>query len=365
MMRFLYFGLTSALALACPITLCAQQTEAQAGFGLQGTFSALGAVSTELEQAPRLGSAGDGGFRLMLYPTMKLSRHWTIAGAYEAVSRPYYYAGFTTREHGVTGRVIQGYLSYTRVWENSSLIVRAGELSAAFGSFPLHYDDRDNPMVDIPIQYGYYGAPATLSALAGVEADATWKRLDVRAQFVNSSPANPRSVFDTAQFGNWTGGAGYTIRQGLRAGVSGYRGPYLDRQSQFYRPSEGRPQTMPASAIGLDVQWARGHWNVRGELQRFVMTYGPDPAFHEHTGYAEAQRSLNPRWYLAARLGYLSADYIGHVQSVETVVGFRPAAGQILKISYETKHSEYVAVPNRTFAVQYVIAIHPLVFAGN
>jgi hypothetical protein len=243
--------------------------------------------------------------------------------------------------------------------------VRVGELSTAFGSFSLHYDDRDNPLVDIPVQYGYYGSPVTLAGLAGAQADATWKKLDARAQFVNSSPANPRGIFDTEQYGSWAGGAGYTIRQGFRVGGSGYRGPYLDRQSQFYFPAQGRPRSMPASAIGLDVQWARGHWNLRGELQRFVMTYGIFPAFHEHTGYAEAQRSLSPRWYIAARFGYLSADFVGHVQSVETALGYRLAAGQIVKFSYETTHIENNNLPNRTLAVQYVLSVHPLAFTGR
>jgi hypothetical protein len=365
MMKIYPLAISAVLALAVTPAVRAQQYEAQTGFGLEGTFSAIGAASTRLEQSPRVGSVGDAGFRLMLYPTLKLSRHWTIAGAYQAVSRPYFYSDFTTQGHGVQGRIVQGYLSYSRVGEHASVIVRAGELSSAFGSFPLRYGDRDNPLIDIPQQYGYYGSPATLAALAGVEADVTWRKLDARAQFVNSSPANPRSVFDKEQYGSWAGGGGITIRQGWRVGVSGYRGPYLDRQSEFYYPAEGRPRSMPAGAIGLDAEWARGHWNLRGELQRFVLTYGPFPSFREHTGYVEAQRALGPRWYVASRFGYLSADYIGHVQTIEAAAGFRPATGQIVKISYETSHNQFGAFPDRTLAVEYVTSIHPLVLAKH
>jgi hypothetical protein len=220
-------------------------------------------------------------------------------------------------------------------------------------------------MVDLPMQYGYYGAVATLSALAGAEVDATWRKWDARAQFVNSSPANPRSIFASEQYGSWAAGAGYTIRQGLRVGASGYRGAYLDRESPFYNPVEGRPRNMPATGAGLEAQWGHGHWNVRGELQKFVFTYGPRPTFHEQTGYTEAQRALSPRWYVAARFGYVSADYLGHVQEIETVAGFRPGAGQIIKLSYETAHSQYTNYPDRTLALQFVTAIHPLAFAGR
>jgi hypothetical protein len=366
MLKRVAFGLATITVLSLAVSAArGQQAEAETGFGLQGTFSATAAASTEFRPAPRSGSLVDGGFRLMLYPTWKLSRHWTIYGAYQTVSRPYYYADFQTQGHGVRGNIAQGYLSYSQVWQDASLQIKAGEVSSAFGSFPLHYDDRDNPMVDVPLQYGYYGALATLSALAGVEADATWKKLDARAQFTNSSPANPRSVFASEQYGNWAGGAGYTIMQGLRVGVSGYRGPYTDRHYPFYDPSEGRPRNLPGSAVGVDAQWGRGHWNVRGELQRFVMTYGPDPTFHEHTGYVEVQRSLSPRWYVAGRFSYLSADFVGHTQVMEAVAGYRLGARQIIKLSYETAHSEFPGAPDRTLAVQFVTAIHPLAFAGR
>jgi hypothetical protein len=365
MLKYWRFGTVATIALTLAAPVRAQQSEAETGFGLTGTFSALAAASTELEATPRNGSIVDGGFRLMLYPTWKINRHWAIGGAWQLASRPYYYSEFATQDHGIRGSIAQAYLSYSQVWNDASLLVRVGELSSAFGAFSLHYDDRDNSLVDVPMQYGYYGAVATLSALAGAEVDTTWKKFDARVQFVNSSPANPRSVFDSEQYGSWAGGAGYTIRQGLRVGVSGYRGPYLDRQSPFYSALEGRPRSMPASGTSIEAQWGRGHWNIRGELQRFVMNYGPVPTFHDSVGYVEAQRELSPRWYAAARFGYMSADYIGHVQAIEAVAGYRPGPGQIVKLSYETTLSQFVNYPNRTLSIQFVMAIRPLAFAGH
>ncbi len=365
-MRVLSYIAATVTALgAIALPAQAQYTEANTGFSLQGTFSAMAAASTEYEEAPRDGSIADGGFRVMLYPTWKLSEHWMFYGAYQVASRPYYFSEFETQGHGVRGNLAQGYLNYSQVWQDASLQVRAGQLTSAFGAFPLHYDDHDNFMVDLPLQYGYYGALATLSGLTGAEADATWKKLDGRAQFTNSSPANPRSVFQSEQYGNWAGGGGFTIRQGLRVGVSGYRGPYLSRNYTFYKPVEGRPRNAPGSAVGIDAEWGRGHWTVRGELQRFVMHYEPRPTFHEHTGYVEAERSLSARWYVAGRFGYISADFSGHGQEMEAVAGYRPGPGQIIKLSYETVHSETRDLPNRTLAVQFVTSFHPLSFAGH
>ena len=343
----------------------AQQTEAETGFDLQGTFSAMTAASTLYQRAPRDGSVVDGGFRLMLYPTWKLSRHWTFYGAFQTISRPYFESDFITQGHGVREFVNQGYLSYSAVGKNSSLQVKVGQLSSAFGEFPLEYDDRSNPLVDVPMQYGYYGSLATLNGLAGAEVDATWKKLDARAQFVNSSPANPRSIFQNEQYGSWAAGFGYTIRQGLRVGFSGYTGPYLDREFPFYFAAEGRPRTMPASAGGIDAQWGHGHWSVRGELQKFDMTYGAFPTFHEHTGYVEAQRTLTPRWYIATRVGYLMADYEGRTKAIEAGAAYRPGAGQLIKVTYETAEGDSIRSPERTLAIQFTTAIHPLAFAGH
>src|SRR6202044_1522323 len=107
-----------------------------------------------------------------------------------------------------------------------------------------------------------------------------------------SSPANRRNIFESDQYGNWAGGLGYTIRQGLRIGGSAYYGPYLDRQSPFFFPGESEPRELPARAVGVDVEWGAGHWNAWGEWQRFVMDYHAIPTFTEQLGYAEVRRVL-------------------------------------------------------------------------
>ncbi len=350
------------LLLALSVCALAQETEASSGFDLHATASFVAEASNVPERAPRTGSVIDAGFRLMLYPTWKLNRHWSFITALQVVSRPYYSADFGTQGHGVHGTVTQGYLSFTQASRNGSIVVKAGELTSAFGSFPLLYDDKDNALVQLPAQYGYYGGTATLAALAGVEVDAAFRKVDGRAQFVNSSPANPRSIFDKEQYGSWAGGIGYTILQGLRVGGSAYYGPYLDREYPFYKPIEGRPRSMPGSGLGLEAQYGRGHWNLRGELQRFAMTYGPVPTFHEHTGYVEALRAIGPAWYAAGRFGYLSADYAALQHSAEAVLGYRPGVHQIVKLSYSTTW-RVSGTSDQTLAVQFVTTFRPLALA--
>jgi hypothetical protein len=239
---------------------------------VHATVSGEGIYAPELTGSPRDGTPLDGAFRAVVYPTVKLSEHWTVASAVQFSSVPYFTEDFTTPGHAVTTKVLQANLGYSRFWKSGSLNVRAGQLSSAVGAFNLRYDDAVNPLIDIPVLYGYYGMIAT-AGLAGVQTDVTLGKWDARAQFVNSSLMNPRSIFDRDQYGNWAGGAGYTVLQGLRVGISGARGPYLDRKWPFYFPGEANPNRLPSSSLGTDVQFARGHWNVEAEWNWMLMPY--------------------------------------------------------------------------------------------
>jgi hypothetical protein len=213
--------------------------------------------------------------------------------------------------------------------------------------------------------YGYY-KPVSFNSLTGAQVDATLGKLDVRAQFANSSPANPRGIFDRDQYGNWAGGAGYTIRQGFRVGISAYRGPYLDRNYPYYFPGEAKPRDLPGSGYGVDVEWGRGPWNVYGELQRFQMAYRVIPAFNLNTGYAEARRVLHPRWYVAARAGYQRASAFGGNEAYEVTCGFRPNRYQLVKLGYQVQRGpEIRGTLANTLAMQFVTTFRAISIARD
>jgi hypothetical protein len=333
--------------------------EAASGVDLRATLSGQ-LVASSIFSEPGVSEPPVGaGFRAAFYPTFKLGDRWTVTGAWQLYSRPYFFDDFDTPGHGTKGDILQATLNYSRVSERGSLLVRAGELSTCFGSFLLRYDDADNWLVDLPPGYGYYYAPVSILGVAGAQIDATRGKFDGRAQFANSSPANPRSIFAHDQYGNWAGGGGYTIRQGLRAGVSAYRGPYLDHDDGAWFPKGKGVSRLPAHALGADVEWAHGHWNVQAEFQRFAMPYAYGPAGHEDAGYAEVRRVLNPRWYIAARGGYTSANEDGSVGRLELAAGLRPNRFQLLKFEYEfAPYSEGSPSSDKTFAVQFVTTLH-------
>jgi hypothetical protein len=360
----------SRIILLCLLSLGtvakALAQEANSGFNLGATLSGEALYSHQLASPPRNGDDVTGAFRAILYPTWKVSRHWTFSGAVEAYSHPYFFEDFSNTTTGTSVQILHADVSYSRFWENSSIVLRAGQLSSAFGSFLLRYDDAVNPLMDVPMSYGYYESGVSTNSLAGVGLDATVGKLDLRGQLTNSSPANPRSLLDTDQYLNWTAGAGYTIRQGFRVGLSAYRGPYLDRQDPFYFPGEAAPKSLPATAIGVDAQWGHGHWNINGEWQRFQMNYTVIPTFVESTGYGEVRFALHPRWYIATRLGYVCPGAYPRWQWYEAAVGYRPGRHELVKVGYEVRQGPNInGTQQNTLAVQFVTTLGPLSFAAH
>jgi hypothetical protein len=353
-----------ATAFILTLGVCFGQ-EAQSGFQVEGTMSAGTEYTRQLSAQPRDGSPWAAGMRLVLYPQWKIGGHWSFISAVQLRSRPYFFQEFATQRYGLKVDILQAQLAYSRVVKDRSFSIRAGQMSSAFGSFLLRYDDFRNPLIDMPVSYGYYQGVTTLG-LMGAEVDASIHHLDLRAQFTNSSPANPRSVFDNGQYGDWTGGLGYTIAQGVRIGASAYRGPYLERGYQYFFPGEAPPRTLPGTGYSIELEAARGPWNFYSELQRFQYAYHIMPTFTENVWYAEVKRTLSPRWYAAFRVNHLSGDYGVYQTIYETALGFRPNRFQLVKIDYERQNGP--ATPGalgNVLALQLVTRFSPLAVTRN
>jgi hypothetical protein len=357
---------TSLLASLLFLPGCALfAQEAGEGIDLSATVTGQAVYSHTLTEAPRDGAPAAAGFRSLLYPTWKMGDHWDFTGAVEVISRPFDYESFDTQGYGLKVEILQANLSYSRVSKKGSVVVRAGQMTSAFGAFLLRYDDAVNPLVGMPMGYGYYYDPVGVAGLMGAQVDVTRGKWDARAQLVNSSPVNPRSILQKDQYANWAGGAGYTISQGFRVGVSTYRGPYLDRQLPFFLPGESNPKDLPATALGADAQWARGHWNLYGEWEHFEMNYHAMPTYRQNGAYVEAKRVLSPRWYVAGRTGFLHTSYRGGGETYEVAAGYRPDSHQLIKVGYVVERERGSGTIDRTFAVQLVTMLHPLSLAWH
>ncbi len=380
----LVLALFAFIVSLCP-SVAAQ--DAEYGVALPITFSA-GFLNTQRAQYDDPTAPRDfGAFRLLALPEIKLGSHWYGYGALQLRLTPYFYQDAYEDVRQIKFDTLQAFLGYSRTWNHTAVGVKVGKLSSAFGAFPLHYDDMVNPLLDQPLQYNYlllqptpgsnsaYGlSPVTLYGLPAAEIDFSRNHLDMRFQLINSSPYNPRQFFASDQHAQWTAGGGYTIIQGLRVGISAYRGPWLSGSRASLIPSGLTSGDYPASAVGFDVEAAHGHWSVTGEWDRFVFDFPhvttPAPV---KMGYAEVKRVLTPRWYSAVRLNYQTDGYsvtdgvtsattaFPNRQYYEVAVGFRPDRFQLLKIGYEWAEVQNGEVNHdNVFGIQFVTSFNGL-----
>ena len=374
------FSLAAISGLLAPLALA---QESDSGVSVPVTLSAGGMYTQRLQLADPATSPFTGGVHVMLYPTLKLGPHWFAYAAIEGREAPYLYYDAYDPEHEWYTNVIQAFVGYSIRKEKTSVVIKAGRLVSAFGSFPLRYDDAQNPLLDQPLSYiqtlsldygqipcgvrdltaQHYGyvsnacggvgggdglTPVTLYGLPGIELDLSSHRLDGRLQFTNSSPAYPQPLRFTGEYVQWTVGGGYTIRQGFRVGASAFRGPYLDASLVGALPAGSTLRGFPATGVGLEAQWAHGRWSAAGEWQRFQYDYpnftiAPSIA----STYGELKTVITPRLFLAGRAGWMipggAADNTGASTSqfAPSIASYELGAGswinrrQLLKVSYE------------------------------
>ncbi len=394
----------AACGLLAPL-LAAQDSDS--GVSLPVTISGGAMYTQRLQLANPAGSPFSAGFNVMLYPSVRLGSHWFGYAAIEERLSPYLYYDAYDPEHDLYSNVIQAFVGYSIRTENTSIVIKAGRLVPAFGSFPLHYDDAANPLLDQPLSYiqtltlssgqlpcsvqdltaQHYGfifnscggqgpggglTPVTLYGIPGVQVEISGHPFDARLQIANSSASNPQPWSRTGEYAQWEAGAGYTIMQGLRVGVSAFRGPYLEASVLAALPAGRTLRSFPATAVGIDAQWARGRWSAVGEWQRFQYDL---PSFTTAPSvvstYGELKAIVAPRLFVAGRAGWMNpggaADKTGVStgQFAPSIASYELAAGswinrhQLLKASYEWLKIENV--PGTTFNVlgfEFVTTFH-------
>jgi hypothetical protein len=391
-------------ALAMP----AHSQDSNFGISVPVTVSGGAMYTGRLQLAEPGNSPFTAGFQAMLYPTLRLGKHWFAYSALDFRLAPYLYYDAYDADHEWYIQAIQAFVGYQIQKEKTSVVFKAGRLSSAFGAFPLHYDDADNALVDQPMSYiqtlalrndqlpcgvpdllqqsyGWVGnlcggapgwgwglTPVTLYGLPGVETDISSHGIDGRIQVTSGSPSDPLSLSHAPQYAQWVAGGGYTIRQGFRVGMSGFRGPFIAPDAAPLLPVGTGVRNFPASGLGVDVQWARGHWSASGEWQRFQYDFpGFTQAPSVTSSYIEAKRILTPRLYLAGRAGLLKpgsvADTTGgftsqfspQITSYELGGGWWLNRHQLLKASYEWFRIEHFpGTQLNVLGVQFVTTFH-------
>lgn len=366
------------IAAALLLPSGAQSQEATSGLSVPITISGDARYSRSSDD----GGVGAGGLRVVVSPSLQLGTHWFAYSVLNAQSSSYLpYASGLDTDQAVSFMLMQGYVGYKADFKSVSLLIKAGRLVSAFGLYPLEYDDAKSPLIEPPplftnnlllrpdqipcniadlvsqsydddIQFHCGGSdaerygmvPDTLYGIPGVEAQLSWNRLDARLQITNSSPANPQSLLSRSQFAQWTAGGGYSLHGGLHLGVSGFRGPYLDRVLGPLLQAGMRLSDFSAAGIGVDGQWSGGPWSLEGEWQRFRFDLPGFLASPSGQGaYIQVKRIVSPRVFAAFRssvqqpggatdaYGQTTSQIDSRQETEEFVLGYRLNRLQVLK----------------------------------
>ena len=255
---------------------------------------------------------------------------------------------------------VMPYALYVRVrpWKGRAFDIQAGRIPTVFGTFSRRYD-ADNPLIGVPLAYQYLttlrpdsvpvsadnllpfrglgwevaypvgdhvattGVPLVNSYRwdTGVEAHGATRYIDAALAVTSGTLSNPR-VDDDNRGRQVSARVAAKPVIGLVVGASAASGEFLSRNiSDFYG------QVFPGAhyrqrGLGLDAEYSRGYWIVRGEwiqsrwtLPAANLPYISDP-LRATSGYVEAKYRFTPRFYAATRVDHLGFSNItGKVQT--------------------------------------------------
>jgi len=243
------------------------------------------------------------------------------------------------------------YALYVRVrpWAERPFDVQAGRIPPVFGTFARRSYGADNPLIGFPLAYQYLtslrpdAVPANADDLlimrgrgwrssypvgnpipapgipvvsayrwdTGVEARYGAERLEAAVSVTSGTLSNPR-VDDDNDGRQLAGRVAWHPVIGLTLGASGARGAFVDRAIVDAYEEKLGPQDYDQEAVGIDGEYSRGYWIVRGEaiFSRWTLPKINAP-FIDHpvgarTGYVEGRYRFGPRLFGAVRVDGLS-----------------------------------------------------------
>lgn len=377
------------LLALCTLCICAFAIGQETSPGISIPVT----ISGDVRQSHESGESASvsAGFRAVVSPSLRFGPHWFAYAALDTHSSSYFPYEVGAEADGlVRVELMQAFIGYIRSSSRSSFLIKAGQISSAFGLFPIDYDDFKMPLINPPLAYtanlplradqvpcgvediiwqtydsgvayhcggstaGRYGlTPVTLYGLPSIEVQMSVSRFDGRLQITNSSPVNPHGLFSESQRAQWTAGGGYTFAHALHIGASGFRGPYLDSNLIPLLPRNTTLSSFPATGMGIDANWSRGDWSARGEWLHFrfgVPRFVESPS--QSAAYLEVKRIVSPRIYAAGRVNFENfgpiEDQAGLTgthsarpeQLYELAIGFRLNRQQLLKVGAGWQHGD-------------------------
>jgi hypothetical protein len=270
--------------------------------------------------------------------------------------RPAERLAFLTELRSEDAQRVIPYALYVRVrpWAGRRFDIQAGRIPPVFGAFGRRgYGASENPLIGYPLAYQYLTSlrpnaiPASADDLldmrargwqasypigdtteapgvplvsayrwdTGVQAHGTLGRVDASVAVTTGTLSNPR-VDDDNRGRQISGRAGWKPLIGLAIGVSAARGEFLTRAlGDAVEPLLGR-RAYGQRALGVDGEYSRDHWIVRGELidSRWRLPVLGQPAIamplRATAAFVETRYRFTPRYFAAARVDRLTFSRI-------------------------------------------------------
>ena len=234
-----------------------------------------------------------------------------------------------------------------RPWAGKALDLQAGVVPPVFGAFARRQYAGDNPLPSLPLAYQYLttirqdGVPASAEELLSQRGSGEGVVYSVGSPFGPGVPLLHAEVWDTGvqvRIGRQPVSLAVSLTQGtlsfplvrdnndgkqvagrlawstgpqLTLGLSAARGEFLAREVTDLLPEEAGAH-FHQSAVGVDVDYARGYWIVRAEALWSRWRLPPLDETRIETpqdslwAFLEARYKLQPGLYLAGRVGRLS-----------------------------------------------------------
>jgi hypothetical protein len=341
------------VTLAAMLALGATKADAQASVLVQGVAD-LEVWKTDAKSVLLSRAAGDVAplARMHLWSAVELPAGFTLYAMGEGVGGRA--AGETEVELEQAG---------VRWARSRALVADLGLITSPVGAFAGRRLSNRNPLVGAPDAYPVtYPLGAQLSGMTGM--------LDWRAAMVSLPATHDGYVPEASARVRPALGLGLTPVVGVHVGASWTAGSYLGRDTPAAALGGRAWHDFEQRLFAVDLQASRGYLELWAEGARSAYDVpGTARPVKGVAGYVEARWTFTPRLYAAARAerndypfiepqdnGTLAATTTD-LRDVEAGLGFRPAASQLVKLTWR-RDSWHVAPAVRPYLpAGYAVAL--------
>jgi hypothetical protein len=346
-----------------------------------------GSVTLGAEVSASWGADDTGYFNYTNYASSSLRR---IRAGLSGSWRPATWLSLLGEVRAQNGGGVRLYALYARIrpWPARNVDLQIGRIPPTFGAYARRSYPQDNPLIGDPLIYQYLtslrpdAVPASANELLlmrgrGWRASYTYGdaysdtgvpiasvlNWNTGAQIrVGDSPIEIAAAVTTGSLSHAATSQGLETPQyaaraawkplpGLIIGASVDQGSFFERETLDALPAGVSTRSLWQRAIGLDVEYSRDHWLLRGEVvgNRWRMPELRSPLIDvplDAVGwYGEGRYRVGPRLYAAARVDRLGFSKLAgsagtltwdaKVTRTETGIGVYLQRNVIMKASWQ------------------------------